>query len=289
VPNFAPEKTTKQVKHMRLTSSTFLKTLFVLSALLLLSACGSELTGIDAPEAVDAGQTFEVSVTHQFFEDDGSFNPADSPYGALVFGVIVPAGLTASPVANYQGTWDGVPQDLDLELQTGIPDTNFVEYLESDNAPAELIEYMRVSDCSTVLEELDADFEGAQVLFFQTTADLFQGPSPQIGDGGEFFFQLTADINGEGGEVAVIHGLLIGGPISSEVEPDQDVLGCSWYVDEIASEDEGRFIPDVEFASFIQFTSESLPVPVMGGAMIAILALLLAMVGVLVGRRKLEK
>ena len=266
---------------MRSVSSTSLKTLFALLALVFLSACGSELTGIDAPAAVEPDQTFEVSVTQQFLEDDG-FNPAESPAGALVFGVFVSPGLTASPVANYQGTWDGVPQDLELVLQPGIPDTNFVEYLVTEEAPLELIEYMSIGDCSSVLEEGGDEIEGLQFLFFQTTADLFEGPIPQMGDMGEFTFQLTAGVNGGEGSVVVIHGLLIGGPI----EPEGDILGCSWYPDEDAIGPGETFIPDAEFTDFIQFASDSTPVPVMGGVMIAILALLLAMVGIMVGRRR---
>ncbi len=267
---------------MRSVSSTSLKTLFALSALILLSACGSELTGIDAPESVEPGQTFDVSVTHRFLEDD--LNPADSPDGAFVFGVIVTPGLTVGSVANYQGTWDGVPVDLDLELQSGIPDTNLVEYLESDEAPEEVIEYASISDCSTVLDELSEELEGNPVQFFQTTTDLSEGPSPVSGDTGEFTVQLTAGQSGGDGAVVVIHGLLIGGPI----EPEGDVLGCSWFPDGDLVEPGEPFIPDNEIAEFIQFASDSTarPVPALGGAMIAILALLLAIAGILVGRRR---
>lgn len=280
---------------MSTVSSTSLKAIFALSASLLLSACGSELTAINAPEAVEAGQPFQVSVTNQFFDDEGIFGPADSPDGALVFGVFVPLGWTANPLANYQGTWDGTPVDLDLVLQSGIPDTNFVEFLIDDNAPPELIEYLSISDCSTVLEELADEVEGFQFLFFQTTADLYEGPSPQDGDTGEFTFQLTPGNPSEEDFMAVIHGLLIGGPIENIAEgfgdangvSVTDVLACSWYPDIDESNTQGIFIPDNEDTQFIVFgaaTAES--VPVLGGALIAILALLLAGAGILVGRRK---
>jgi hypothetical protein len=280
---------------MRSVSSTSLKAIFAISALLLLSACGSELTGIDAPGAVEAGQPFEVSVGQQFFDDDGAFGPADSPDGALVLGVLIPPGWSANPVANYQGTWDGTPVDLDMQLQGGIPDTNFVEFLIDDNAPPDLIEYMSISDCSTVLEENAEAIEGFQFLFFQTTDELDEGPRPQSGDTGEFSFQLTPGNPGEQDEIAVIHGLLIGGPIGNEARSFDvadgdivtDVLACSWYPDVEQSELENAFIPDAESVEFLLFgtgTSES--IPVLGGAMIAILALLLAVAGVLVGRRR---
>lgn len=280
---------------MSTVSSTSLKVIFALSVLLLLSACGSELTGINAPEAIETGQPFPVSVTNQFFDDDGIFGPADSPSGALVFGVLIPDGWTANPLANYQGTWDGVPVDLDLVLQSGIPDTNLVELLIDDGAPDELIEYASVSDCSTVLEEVADEIEGFQFLFFQTTDVLFEGPSPQEGDTGEFFFQLTPGNPGEEDAIAVIHGLLIGGSISNDVEgfgvadgdPLTDILGCSWYPDVEDSEIEGEFIPDSQDSEFILFGSASAEsVPVVGGALIAFLALLLAVAGILVGRRK---
>ena len=280
---------------MRPVSSASLKAIFAVSALLLLSACGSELTGINAPAAVEAGQPFQVSVTQQFLDYEDGFGPTDSPDGALVLGVFIPPGWSANPLANYQGTWDGVPVDLDLALQGGIPDTNFVEFLIEDNAPPEIIEYMSISDCSTVLEEFADEVEGFQFLFFQTTADLYEGPNPQDGDTGAFTFQLTPSNPGEQDEIAAIHGLLIGGPISNGAEDfgvvegveATDVLGCSWYPDVEESETENSFIPDAESADFILFgsgTAES--VPVLGGAMIAILALLLAVAGIMVGRRK---
>jgi hypothetical protein len=265
---------------MSTVSSTSLKVIFALAILLLLSACGSELTGINAPEAVEAGQPFQVSVGQQFFEDEGIYSPADSPDGALVFGVFIPPGWSANPVANYQGTWDGTPVNLDMVLQSGIPDTNFVEFLIDDGAPEELIEYLSISDCSTVLEAFADEVEGFQFLFFQTTADLFDGPDPQDGDTGQFSFQLTPAEPGEQDTIAVIHGLLIGGPISNDAqgfdvadgEITTDVLACSWYPDVDESNQAGEFIPDAEDVSFISFpsaTAES--VPVLGGALIAIL------------------
>jgi hypothetical protein len=95
--------------------------------------------------------------------------------------------------------------------------------------------------------------------------------------------------------MAVIHGLLIGGPIENIAEgfgdangvSVTDVLACSWYPDIDESNTQGIFIPDNEDTQFIVFgaaTAES--VPVLGGALIAILALLLAGAGILVGRRK---
>ena len=281
---------------MRSVSSTSFKAILAVLALLLLSACGSELTGINAPESVEAGQPFQVSVTQQFLDDDdGIFGPTDSPSGALVLGVFVPPGWSANPLANYQGTWDGVPVDLDMVLQGGIPDTNFVEFLIADEAPLEIIEYMSISDCSTVLEENADEVEGFQFLFFQTTADLYEGPTPQDGDTGEFFFQLTPGDPGEQDSIAAIHGLLIGGPISIGAEDFgvvdgvevTDVLACSWYPNVEESEIEGSFIPDAESRDFILFGSvPAASVPVLSGAMIAILALLLAVAGILVGRRK---
>lgn len=282
---------------MRPVSAASLKVIFALAALLLLSACGSELTGIDAPEAVESGQPFQVSVTHQFFDDDGIYSPSDSPDGALVLGVFVPPGWTANPLANYQGTWDGTPLNLDLVLQGGIPDTNFVEYLIANEGPAELIEYLSISDCSTVLEAFAAEVEGFQFLFFQTTADLSNGPGPLNGDTGEFTFQLTPGNPGEQDVMAVVHGLLIGGPIASgaqefgvaDGEIVTDVLACSWYPDVEESNSQGTFIPDNQNTGFIVFgEATATSVPVLGGAMVAILALLLAVAGIRVGRRKLD-
>lgn len=271
---------------MRSVSSASLKAIFAVSALLLLSACGSELTGINAPAAVEAGQPFQVSVTQQFLDEEDSFGPTDSPYGALVLGVFVPPGWSANPLANYQGTWDGVPMDLDMVLQSGIPDTNFVEYLIAEEADDQLIEYMSISDCSTVLEEFADEVEGFQFLFFQTTADLYEGPDPQDGDTGTFSFQLTPGNPGVQDEIAAIHGLLIGAEVSDGMET-MDVLGCSWYPDVEESESQSTFIPDAESAPFILFgTGATESIPVLGGAMIALLALLLAVAGILVGRRK---
>lgn len=278
---------------MRSVSSTSLKLLFVLSALLLLSGCNSELTGIDAPLAVEADQTFEVSVSQQFLADGGGDSPTDDLVeytdGAFVLGVVIPSHMSAEHFANYQGTWDGVPMDFDLVLQAGIPETNLADYLEnSDDPPApETIDYLRISDCATVIEELDDEIGDDQLLFFQSTVDLEAGPGPQPGDGGEFSFQLTVDGTESGGSVAVIHGWLLGASISpGEDLPLVDVLGCGWYPDPEASDPEDGFIPDAEFAEFRAFPSDSKPVPVLSGAMIAILALLLAMAGILVGRRK---
>jgi len=275
-----------------------LKAIFALTALLLLSACGSELTGINAPEAVEGGQPFQVSVTHQFFDDDGIYSPSDSPDGALVLGVFVPPGWSANPLANYQGTWDGTPLNLDLVLQGGIPDTNFVEYLINNEGPAELIEYLSISDCATVLEAFADDVAGFQFLFFQTTADLSAGPSPLNGDTGEFTVQLTPSNPGEQDTIAFIHGLLIGGDIAagasdfgvSEGEVVESVLACSWYPDVAESNSQGSFVPDAESADLIVFGSATATsVPVLGGALVAILALLLAAAGILVGRRKSDQ
>jgi hypothetical protein len=270
--------------------STSLKVLFAVLALLLLSACGSNLTGINAPDAVEKDQEFEVSVTHQFLGDDGIFGPASSPDGALVFGVFIPSAWSANPLAHYQGTWNTEEQNLDMVLQIAIPVTNFVEFLEDleeDDASDEIITAMSLSDCSTVLDDLGDEAAGFQFLFFQSTDDLYDGPSPLTGDTGEFFFELTASGNEGENEVVVIHGLLMGGPGSDEPDsPFENILGCSWYPDVDASEDEEIFVPDVEIAVFKLFNSESMPVPVMGGAMIAILALLMAFAGILVGRRK---
>lgn len=281
---------------MSTVSSASLKVIFALSVLLLLSACGSELTGINAPAAVEAGQTFQVSVSQQFLDDEDGFGPTDSPEGALVLGVFIPPGWSANPLASYQGTWDGVDVDLDMVLQSGIPDTNFVEFLIEEDAPEELIEYLSISDCSTVLEAFADDVEGFQFLFYQTTAALFEGPDPLAGDTGEFFFELTPSNPGEQDVIAAIHGLLIGGPIENGAEdfgiangdlPVTDVLACSWYPDVDESQNQGEFIPDAEDAGFtvLGIGTATASVPVLGGAMIAVLALLLAVAGILVGRR----
>ncbi len=286
-----------ETNKMSTVSSASFKVILALSALLLLSACGSELTSIDAPESVEAGQQFQVSVSNQFFDDDGIYSPADSPEGALVYGVLIPAGWSANPLANYQGTWDGAPVDLELALQSGIPETNFVEYLVDNEGPVELIEYLSLSDCSTVLEDAADEIAGFQFLFFQTTGDLSGGPDPQDGDTGVFTFQLTPGNPGAEDAIAVVHGLLIGGPIADGAEDFgvangeivTDVLACSWYPDVAESQSQGEFIPDAETAGLVVFGSASATsVPVLGGAMIAVLALLLAGAGILVGRRKSE-
>ncbi len=284
-----------EINKMSTVSSASFKVILALSALLLLSACGSELTNIDAPESVEAGQPFQVSVTNQFFDDDGIYSPADSPEGALVYGIFIPTGWSADPIANYQGTWDGTPVDLELALQSGIPDTNLLQYVIDNEGPAELIEYLSLSDCSTVLDEFADEVAGFQFLFFQTTDDLFEGPDPQDGDTGVFTFQLTPGNPGAQDVTAVIHGLLIGGPIADGAEDfgvangDEvtDVLACSWYPDVEESQSQGVFTPDAQSADFIVFGSATATsVPVLGGALIAVLALLLAGAGILVGRRK---
>lgn len=283
---------------MRAIAPTYYKLVFSLFALLLLSACGSEMTSIDAPETTVVGETFPVSATHQFSTSpDASSGVAGSPAGtedpvfSLVFGVLVTPGWSGSPMANYQGTWDGTPVDLDLELLDGIPPTNLLAFLQEpgQDTPAEILQLVEISDCTTVLEAL-GESEGADdydLLFYQTIDSLTLGPEPQPGDSGEFFFDLTAGNTGDEGDVVIIHGLTLGQ--QGVGDPEGDVFGCFWYPDAELSDIEGPFIPSAVFDTIRLFGSETMPVPVMGGVMIALLSLLLAVVGIVMGRRKSEQ
>lgn len=274
---------------MKSFSTIFTKLAFALSIPFLLNACSSELTGIDAPPSVENGTPFEASATHQFLDFDQSAFPVETPEGAMVFGVFFPEGWSVNPAATYEGSWNGVPQNLPLQLQAMLPDTNFYEVLAASEPPPDedVLEAALLSDCAETLANLGPEDTELQFAFFQSTNLIWEDVNPQPGDGGEFTFELTPAGVDSDSQITVIHGLLYAGSFSVDEGPEQDVLGCSFFPDTELSNEAGILIPDSVVANFIQLDTAS--VPVMGGGMVALLSVLLAIMGVLIGRRRTKQ
>jgi hypothetical protein len=280
------------------------KALLVLLAAALLSGCGSQLTSIDAPANVLPGETFTVTVTHTTNEDGPFpiFVEPDITDGALVFAVALPVGWTVNSPAQYTATWDGSPISLDVLVQPGPPETDWVDILlaaqDLDPPPTqEELDFINTLDCKNLLDRTDVLPPGFKWVFLRSNPPGLPDIIAVDGDTGTLEFEVTA--GGPGGDynLLVIHGLYGTLPADlgeeQEGELEEDVEICAWISEDTMQEpgdDLPFIIPSNVNVEITQTGSSagnpSVPVPVGSAPVLALLILLLGAVGVSIGRRQ---
>lgn len=247
---------------------------FLLS-LIVLTGCDSVLVDIDSPGAVASGESFEVSVTHAYNDEDSSFITGGGDFNGLVFGVILPAGWTPSPSGTYDGDWDGSEFSVDATLLPSAPRSDMIELLEAASADPTAIAIASALDCENSPPEAPA---GSQVAWYAVgppTPELAHNP----GDSGTLTLQIIPTGDDGSYEITFQHALFAINPGN----PDEQV--CVFYADPNNSTEPVANSISAIIEQLVG-AEDSAPIPVLGGGLLALLAALLALTGVMLGRRK---
>lgn len=248
-----------------------------MSGLLVLTGCGSSLVDINLPAAVGPSETIDVSVTHVFDDDRGAFLGEGDDAG-LIFSIIIPSGWTAAETGTYEGDWGDEPPFIQgAVLLSSAPTSDMIDLLEAVEPPLdpEEIAVLSALDCELTPPVPPA---GSKLVWYQIGP-----PTPdaniQPGDGGTLNVQLTSGLDQEPATITFQHAIYAVNPEN----PDEAI--CAFYADTEAST-EDDVIQDSIFGMINQFgESATVPVPALGGGMLALLAALLVFVGARIGRK----
>ncbi|MEM1412309.1 MAG: hypothetical protein AAGH19_08110 [Pseudomonadota bacterium] len=260
----------------------------LLIAALVLTGCGSELTSIEAPDAVSPNESFEVEIDHEWLEQ---FSPRQAvPNATLMLIVAAPDEWTPSPQAQYVGTVDGGEVDVqyDMVLLSAPPMTNYNEYVE---AGGETLgdPFPELLDCNVQLEPDDTP--GFTYHFYQAT-ELFFDDTVRVGDSGTFTFIMQSGPNAGTYELGAVHALY--GEWTGDIEQQPtDVTQCTLLTDE----PQGTSVSSIS-TTINQFESAApppaptpggptfvRPVPVDGALALLVLASLMLLAGFYLGRK----
>ena len=136
---------------------------------LMVGCGGSELVNLELPNAIVAGETFQLSVDHVIDED---FAPLSTTNASLVFAAVVP-GTWQAQSAQYAATIDGSPLTLPVTISSAPPESSpeFIEFLVNELADGGGIDLGDLScDATVALREGPGPSDPLIATLFSVTA-----------------------------------------------------------------------------------------------------------------------
>lgn len=257
----------------------------LLLALLLVGCAQSSLETFTAPTSVDAQETFQATVTHQWQDDTVADQPDPGLTSAdLVFVMGLPVGWEIGNTIAYAGTFAGNPLALTLERQPGegIPD-NFREFLIADGGDQSDIDLYDQFSCSEVPPSVPDELN---LVFFRATTP-FPGIEVTPPEGGTFTFELTAGSQAGDFTLVAAHGTYATLDNTGGNGPNP-VTSCTFFVEQT-----GDLAPainiitaDVAAMGGAAPRPDAVPVPVGGAWLVVLTAVALLGTGLWFGRRR---
>lgn len=298
------------------------RTVALASATIALTGCGIEIVDVTAPTSVTGGQSFEIEVTQQFFNST-EFSEADD--ARMVFAFVVPEAWTPQAGGSYDAEFDSVPINLSVEtLDTIESDWNSLLFDPESGSPCLPVEEPVYPEDCAFYKALDAIefvpfFYGGQypppgdttyqLLYVRTdvlppqtvaaddTAVLtmpFVAGALQPAEDVPFIVALATELSGD--TAARVRERLPADQqerwsFGADAAENADVMRYVWWMwgenNGLTAEIDGYEVPmaSVGEASIMQFAM-SLPVPVGGPALLALIALGLMGLGISARRSK---
>ncbi len=248
---------------------------FSIFGLLAVTGCDSHWTEINVPSNIGPSQTFNVALT----EASTPTAPLGGNTVGWVFSAVIPSDWTPSATGTYVGNWGGSVFNATANLVSAPPTSDlrqlYLNLLANQNPPG--VEDPAISAAATLADCYQTQPVapvGFKVVWYQVgppTRDPAAVPAAQPGDGGTLNLQLTSGPVVNPATITFQHAVYIA-----------NFQSCTWNIVGGGASFPGAVTPDSISASI----APPGPIPALGSGMLALLATLIALVGVWSGRKR---
>jgi hypothetical protein len=254
-----------------------------LLGMLALSGC-TKWTDVSAPAAVGASETFVITAT-ETFPDQLSLSSEGGNFG-LVYSVVMPSDWTEPATGTYAGNWGGTDFSV-AATRVGAPPVSdlpgFIDIIQDPNEPLgeEELAVATALDCHLSPPEPPS---GSKLVWYQVL------PAPPldiaVNDMGTLSLEIISGPAGTPGTITFQHAMYIDfSGIDDEEIPEDIPAICFWAPDEdaVSLEDLENIVDRIS----VQIAGVGgVPIPILGGGMLALLAALMVLIGIRAGRRR---
>ncbi len=244
--------------------------------LAILGGCGVSFTDLSVPDTIVIDTPFEIEVT-QTFDGSGITSFLGLDESSFVFAAIIPQEWSALPGGAYEGVFNGVPFTRNANIIPGPPDSNFLDLVESGDISGDFPPELIGAFCDETPPEIPP---GQQLVWYQTDQML---PLDTIlpTDTAVLTVSFVSDSGADTQELAFQHAIYIEGIV--DIDTPVDLETCFWVIDPTNSSP--TFVPDMISDIIADVSDGATPIPILGGAMLILLSVMLAGIGLVKGRK----